>query len=151
MSIADFVVLGVRPRYSHIELECPRVEGDGEYTTEMIRSLCFLIDCFDREGTTQQPNLKTVDKYVHAWMLSKSWSPAFVEVEVLESLFAFVARFDSRAAQICLSDEMDLHGFPLFQMCLIDPSRHTAREMVCWKKGTAEHDHRTQSLSHSTD
>eukprot|EP00978_Attheya_sp_CCMP212_P036045 scaffold160870_cov73-Attheya_sp.AAC.1 len=64
MSIADFVVLGVRPRYSHIESECPRVEGrDGEYT-EMIRSLCFLIDCFDRDGTAQQPNLEMVDKYV---------------------------------------------------------------------------------------
>eukprot|EP00978_Attheya_sp_CCMP212_P010143 scaffold24344_cov28-Attheya_sp.AAC.1 len=120
MSIADFVVLGVRPCYSHIESECPRVEGNGEYT-EMIRSLCFLIDCFDREGTAQQPNLETVDKYVRAWirawMLNKSRSPAFVEVEALESLFStFVARFDSRAAQIRLSDEMDLHGFPLFQM-----------------------------------
>eukprot|EP00978_Attheya_sp_CCMP212_P028321 scaffold97455_cov78-Attheya_sp.AAC.4 len=29
MSIADFVVLGVRPRYPHVESECPRVEGDG--------------------------------------------------------------------------------------------------------------------------
>eukprot|EP00978_Attheya_sp_CCMP212_P006300 scaffold14274_cov49-Attheya_sp.AAC.3 len=115
MSIADFVVLGVRPRYSHIESECPRVEGD--------------------EGTAQQPNLETVDKYVHAWMLNKSRSPAFVEVEALESLFAFVARFDSRAAQIRLSDEMDLHGFPLFRMRLIDPSHHSAREMVCWGRG----------------
>eukprot|EP00978_Attheya_sp_CCMP212_P007543 scaffold17459_cov54-Attheya_sp.AAC.3 len=115
MSIADFVVLGVRPRYSHVESECPRVEGDGEYT-EMIRSLCFLIDCFDREGTAQQPDLETVDKYVGAWMLNKSRSPAFVEVEALESLFAFVARFDSWAAQIRLSDEMDLHGFPLFRI-----------------------------------
>eukprot|EP00978_Attheya_sp_CCMP212_P003107 scaffold6373_cov55-Attheya_sp.AAC.1 len=91
MSIANFVVLGVRPHYSHIESECPRVEGDGEYT-EMIRSLCFLIDCFDREGTAQQTNLETVDKYVRAWMLNKSRSPAFVEVEALESLFTFVAR-----------------------------------------------------------
>eukprot|EP00978_Attheya_sp_CCMP212_P027585 scaffold92751_cov45-Attheya_sp.AAC.1 len=88
MSIADFVVMGVRPRYSHVESECPRVEGDGEYT-EMIRSLCFLIDCFDREGTAQQPDLETVDKYV---CVNKSWSPAFVEVEALERLFAFVAR-----------------------------------------------------------
>eukprot|EP00978_Attheya_sp_CCMP212_P020319 scaffold57956_cov40-Attheya_sp.AAC.2 len=139
MSIADFVVLGVRPRYSHIESECPRVEGDGEYT-EMIRSLCFLIDCFDREGTAQQPTWETVSKYVHAWMLNKSRSPVFVEVEALESSFAFVARFDSRAAPICLSDEMDL-----------DPSRHSAREMVYWGEGAAEHARRTQSLSHSTD
>eukprot|EP00978_Attheya_sp_CCMP212_P015992 scaffold41552_cov35-Attheya_sp.AAC.1 len=140
MSIADCVVLGVRPCYSHIESECPRVEGDGEYT-EMIRRLCFLIDCFDREGTAQQPSLETVDKYVHAWMLNKYRSPGFVEVEALESLFAFVARFDSRAAQIRLSDEMDLHGFPLFWMRLIDLSRHTttAWEMACWGEGTAEH------------
>eukprot|EP00978_Attheya_sp_CCMP212_P043731 scaffold290435_cov33-Attheya_sp.AAC.1 len=121
MSIADFVVLGVRPRYSHIESECPRVEGDGEYT-EMIRSLCFLIDCFDQDGTAQQPNLETVDKYVCEWMLNKSRSPAFGEVEALLSLFAFVAHFDSRAAKIRLSDEMHLHGFPLFRMQLIDPS-----------------------------
>eukprot|EP00978_Attheya_sp_CCMP212_P037519 scaffold177756_cov32-Attheya_sp.AAC.1 len=106
MSIADFVVLGVRPHYPHVESECPRVEGDGDYT-EMIRSLCFLIDGFDREGTAQQPDLEMVDKYVRAWMLNKSRSPAFVEVEALESLFAFVARFDSRAAQIRLSDEID--------------------------------------------
>jgi hypothetical protein len=65
MSIADFVVLGVRPRYSHIWSECPRVEGDDEYT-EMIRSLCFLVDCFDREGTAQEPNMETGGKYVRA-------------------------------------------------------------------------------------
>eukprot|EP00978_Attheya_sp_CCMP212_P034292 scaffold142834_cov44-Attheya_sp.AAC.1 len=152
MNIADFVVLDVHPRYSHIESEseCPRVEGNGEYT-EMICSLCFLIDCFDREVTAQQLNLETVDKYIYAWMLNKSRSPGFVEVEALESLFTFVAQFDSRAAQICLSDEMDLHGFPLFRMRLIDLSHHAAREMVCWGEGTAEHARRTQSLSHSTD
>jgi hypothetical protein len=150
MSIADFVVLGVRPRYSHIRSECPRVEGDDEYT-EMIRSLCFLVDCFDREGNAQEPDMETVDKYVRAWMLNKSRSPGFVEVETLESLFAFVARFDSRVAQIRLSDEMDLFGFPLFRMRLIDPSRLSAREMVCWGQGTADHARRSQSLGHSTD
>eukprot|EP00978_Attheya_sp_CCMP212_P035328 scaffold153149_cov47-Attheya_sp.AAC.1 len=84
MSIADFVVLGVRPHYPHIGSECPRVEGDDEYT-EMIHSLCFLVDCFDREGTAQEPNMEMVDKYVRAWMLNKSQSPGFVEVEVLEN------------------------------------------------------------------
>ena len=40
----------------------------------------------------------------------------------------FVARFDSWAAQNCLHDEMDLHGFPLFHMHWIDPSHHTAHQ-----------------------
>jgi hypothetical protein len=65
MRIADFVVLGVRPCYSHIESECPRVEGDDFYT-EILQSLCFLVDCFDREGTAQDPNMETVDKYIRA-------------------------------------------------------------------------------------
>eukprot|EP00978_Attheya_sp_CCMP212_P010940 scaffold26612_cov56-Attheya_sp.AAC.8 len=150
MSIADFVVLGVRPRYSHIGSECLRVEGDDEYT-EMIHSRCFLVDCFDREGTAQEPNMETVDKYVRAWMLNKSRSPGFVEVEALESLFTFVVRFDSRVAQIHLHDEIDLHGFLLFRMHLIDPSRHMAREMACWGEGTAEHARHSQSLGHSMD
>eukprot|EP00978_Attheya_sp_CCMP212_P034819 scaffold148121_cov35-Attheya_sp.AAC.1 len=90
-SIADFVVLGVSPHYSHIESECPRVEGD--------------------EGTAQQPNLETVDKYyVHAWMLlNKSRSPGFVEV-------------DNRHWRV--------YSYP---------SHHTAVEMACWGEGTAEH------------
>jgi hypothetical protein len=78
------------------------------------------------------PDMETVDKYVRAQILNKSWSPGFVGVEALESLFAFVSRFDSRAAQIRIHDEMDLYGFPLFCMRLIDPSCHTARQMVCW-------------------
>eukprot|EP00978_Attheya_sp_CCMP212_P038388 scaffold189807_cov26-Attheya_sp.AAC.1 len=120
VSIADFVGLGVRPPYSHIGSECPRVEGNDEYTS-LICSLCFLIDCFDQEGTAQEPNKEMVDKYVPAWMLNKSRSPGFVEV-----------------AQIHLCDEIDLHRFILFQMHLIDLSHHMDREMACWGRGTAE-------------
>eukprot|EP00978_Attheya_sp_CCMP212_P008834 scaffold20780_cov53-Attheya_sp.AAC.1 len=51
-TIADFVVLEVCPRYSHIGMEY---------------------------GTAQEPNMETVDKYVRVWMLNKSRSPGFVE------------------------------------------------------------------------
>jgi hypothetical protein len=63
MSIADFVVLWVHPHYSHTGSECPRVEGNDEYTS-LIRS-----HYFDQEGTDQEPNMEMVDKYVCGWML----------------------------------------------------------------------------------
>eukprot|EP00978_Attheya_sp_CCMP212_P020752 scaffold59827_cov51-Attheya_sp.AAC.4 len=143
MSTADFVVLEVRPHYSCIGTECPRVEGDDVYTS-MISSLCFLVDCFDQEGTAQEPNMEMVDKYVHVWMLNKSMSPGFVEVEPLESLCMFVSQFDSHMAQNRLCDEIDLHGFLLFWMHLIDMSRHSGQEMACWGRGAAEHARQSQ-------
>ena len=60
------------------------MEGNNAFI-EMIRSLCFLVNCFDQEGTAQVPDMETVDKYVRAQILNKSRSPGFVEVEALES------------------------------------------------------------------
>eukprot|EP00978_Attheya_sp_CCMP212_P008631 scaffold20286_cov37-Attheya_sp.AAC.1 len=92
--------------------------------------------------------METVDKYVRAWMLNKSRSPGVVEVEALESLFTFVvSQSDFQVAQIRLhADEIDLHGFLLFQMRLIDPSHHTAWEMACWGRVAEEHAHWLQGI-----
>jgi hypothetical protein len=72
------------------------VAGHDSYTA-MIRSLLFLVDCRNNVGDRVSP--PSFDGVIHHrtanWMDNKAHTPKFVEDDTLESLLAFVMRFEN--------------------------------------------------------
>jgi hypothetical protein len=94
------------------DVEAPVVEDDDLHTA-MIRSLLFLADCFNNEGDrVAPPSFELIHQQTVNWMENKDHTPKFVEDETLESLLAFVMRFENprSMARIC---DMDFYCFAL--------------------------------------
>jgi mono/diheme cytochrome c family protein len=97
------------------DVEAPVVEGDDSYTA-MIRSLLFLADCRNNEGDrVTPPSFELVHQRTANWMENKAHTPKFVEDETLESLLAFVMRFENPRSMARIRAEIEGHGFLLFR------------------------------------
>eukprot|EP00978_Attheya_sp_CCMP212_P002872 scaffold5875_cov53-Attheya_sp.AAC.14 len=96
-------------------MEAPVVEGDDSYTA-MIRSLIFLADCHNNEGDrVSPPSFDVIHQQMVNWMENKAHTPKFVEDEMLESLLAFVLRFENPRSMARIRAEMEGRGFLLFR------------------------------------
>eukprot|EP00978_Attheya_sp_CCMP212_P016095 scaffold41916_cov26-Attheya_sp.AAC.1 len=81
----------------------------------MIRSLLYLEDCRNNEGDrVAPPSLESVHQRTMNWMENKAHTPKFVEDETLESLLAFVMRFENPRSMARIQAEMENNGFLLF-------------------------------------
>eukprot|EP00978_Attheya_sp_CCMP212_P020288 scaffold57853_cov24-Attheya_sp.AAC.3 len=80
----------------------------------MIWSLLFLAD--DEGGDCVSPlSFDVIHQRTANWMENKAHIPKFMEDEKVESLLAFVMRFENPRSMARIWEEMEGHGFLLFR------------------------------------
>ncbi len=89
------------------------------------------------------PSLESVHQRTMNWMENKAHAPKFVEDETLESLLAFVMRFENPRSMARIRAEMENNGFLLFRARCVKCRR--PRVAPVWGSGGSDGNRQSQS------